>query len=84
MARGASFDSPSEITKLRARVRVLEVELEGERRERWRVEERAAEIETEANVFLDVLLQFRTGAREADDAKDAQQDGDNDDNSFQG
>lgn len=53
MTSSASFDSPSEVTKLRARVRVLEVELEGERRERRRAEERAAEIETEAKRYYD-------------------------------
>ena len=53
VARGATFDLPSEVTKLRARVRVLEVELETERRERRRAEERAAEIETEAKRYYD-------------------------------
>ncbi len=53
IARGASFDLPSEVTKLRARVRVLEVELDSERRERRRAEERAAEIEAEAKRYYD-------------------------------
>jgi putative methionine-R-sulfoxide reductase with GAF domain len=48
-----SAELVTEITKLRTRVRLLEVELDGERRERRRAEERAAEIETEAKRYYD-------------------------------